>query len=765
MTKRRIPVVLQMNSVECGAACLAMILGYFGRKTRLEECRTLCDPGRDGITAQTLVAAARQFGLRVKALSLRAQDLAQLPLPCILHWNRNHFVVLNRCSGTSIQIVDPAWGRRQLSQNELAEAFSGVVLLFQPGPPLKARAQSGPNLMFGYLKHALFMPGTRRVLAQILACSLVLQAMSFALPLFTKFLVDSILPLHNLRLLNLLGLGAIVAALLTAVFSYCRAVLLVRLEGSLDSRLMLGFFEHLLSLPYRFFQQRSSGDLLMRLASNSTIRDALASYTTSAILDGTLVIFFLAVLLHFAPLFGFAALSAALAEVTMLAVTASRLNCLIDNDLASQSASQSCLVESLTGICALKASGVERSTLNRWSGMLAKQIGASLHRQRFAARVDAATTVIHTLSPLCLLWIGGIQVADGSMSLGAMLAAFALAVTFLQPVGSLVASAKRVQLAGAHLTRIADVLEAKSEQDERVVRSAPPLSGKIEVRAVSFRYSTHSPKALDNISFTIHPGQKIAFVGRTGSGKSTLAKLLLGLYSPTEGEILYDGVPLGTLNLQTVRSQWGVVLQDSFLFSSSARDNISFHNSDMPWTDLVRAAEIAEIHDDIMRMRMAYETRIEEAGGSLSGGQRQRLAIARAVANRPAFLLLDEATSQLDVITESLVDRNLDALLCTRVVVAHRLSTIQNADRIIVFDEGAIVEQGSHEELEALNAHYAALIRNQSDRRWDLDPDDHLYKGIRQTRRCVATVGGVPQLRSFDDNCREPANRCFDPAR
>jgi ABC-type bacteriocin/lantibiotic exporter with double-glycine peptidase domain len=307
------------------------------------------------------------------------------------------------------------------------------------------------------------------------------------------------------------------------------------------------------------------------------------------------------------------------------------------------------------------------------------------------------------------------------MSLGTMLAGNALAVAFLQPVASLFASAQRIQFAGAHIERIADVLQAKPEQDKRAVSSAPPLSGKIELRAVSFRYNAHGAKVLDNISLTIYPGQKIALVGRTGSGKSTLAKLLLGLYAPTEGEILYDGVPLDALNLQTVRSQWGVVLQDSFLFSSSLRDNISFHNSGMPWTDVVRAAKIAEIHDDVIQMRMAYETRLEEGGGSLSGGQRQRLAIARAVANRPAFLLLDEATSQLDVITESVLDRNLDALLCTRVVVAHRLSTIQNADRILVLDGGTIVEQGSHEELKALDGHYAALIHNQSLRQLDLN--------------------------------------------
>ena len=551
------------------------------------------------------------------------------------------------------------------------------------------------------------------MLAKILAASLALQAFTLALPLFTKVLVDRLLPLRRLDELNMLGLGALVAAVTYAAVSHVRAVLLIRLQWRLDTRLMLDFFEHLLALPFRFFQQRNSGDLLMRLASNSTIREALATYTVSTVLDGVLVLLSLAALLRVAPLFGLSALAVAAVEVAILLATSGRLQALVESDLCRQSESQSFLIESLMGICTIKASGAEKRIFTRWSGLLEQQLSTSARRSRFAARIDAAVTGVRTFSPLGLLWLGGVEVLNGSMTLGTMLAVNALATSFLLPVASLVLSVQRVQLARAHVERIADVMQAEPEQRFGSVADGPRLSGKIELRGVSFRYDAHSRKVLDNVSLTIHPGQKVALVGRTGSGKSTLGKLLLGLYLPTEGQILYDGIPLESLSYQAVRRQWGAVLQEPFLFSSSIRENICLHNSSIASGELFEAAEAAGIHADIIDMPMGYETRIDEGGTTLSGGQRQRLAIARAIAGAPAMLLLDEATSHLDVVTERRVDRNLDAMSCTRVVVAHRLSTIQSADLILVLDEGAVVEQGSHDELLSLGGRYAGLVRSQ----------------------------------------------------
>ena len=372
---------------------------------------------------------------------------------------------------------------------------------------------------------------------------------------------------------------------------------------------------------------------MMRLGSNAAIREALTGYTLSAVLDGALVVIFLIALIRVSPPFGLIVFMIASIEVVILMATSQRLHALVESDIATQSASQTCLVESLMGVTTLKASGAEGPTLARWSGLLEKQLVASARRNRFTAQIDAPLTAMRVLAPLLLLWLGGFQVVQGSMTLGTMLAVNALAAAFLQPVASLVLSAQRLQLAGAHLERIADVMQAEPEQDRRRVRATPRLTGRIELRHVSFRYDTHAPKVLDDISLTICPGQKAAVVGRTGSGKSTLAKLLLGLYQPTEGEILYDGIPLPELDLPAFRSQWGTVLQDCFLFNSSLRDNISFHNPALPVRDLVTATKLAEIHDDIMQMPMGYETLVDGRGPRLV---RRSAAAPRHCASRCA---------------------------------------------------------------------------------------------------------------------------------
>ncbi|MBA3711877.1 MAG: peptidase domain-containing ABC transporter [Pyrinomonadaceae bacterium] len=741
--QRRVPVVLQMNAVECGAACLAMILNYFGRQTSISECRERCGVGQHGLTAQTIAKAARNYGLRVKAVSIEPADFKYVQLPAIAHWNFNHFVVVERWSATKFEIVDPAAGRRRITAKAFDAGFTGVVLMLEPGVQFERRRGTGKRSWRHYLKYVLDKPG---LLVQILLASLFLQVLGLALPIFTQVLVDQVLPFRITNAMNILAIGMILLVLTQLVISYLRAALLIYLQGRLDSQLMLGFFEHLLTLPLRFFQQRTNGDLLMRLGSNMIVRETLTGQTISTILDGTFVLVYLGILLTWAPLFGGIALAIGMFQVALLLGTTRRTHDLVQRDLAAGAESQSYLVEALAGIVTLKASGSETRAFDHWSNLFYRNLNVSLERNHFSASVGTVMTALRTFSPFVMLWVGAHGVLDGTLSLGAMLALNALAMSFLTPLASLVSNGQRLQLIGAHLERLNDVLQAEPEQDPRLVRSAPPLTGRIELKSVDFRYDPHAPLVLRDVSVSIEPGQKVAIVGRTGSGKSTLAKLLLGLYTPTGGELLFDGAALQSLNYATLRRQFGTVLQESFLFSGSIRQNIAFNDPSLSLEQVIEAARLAHIHDEVTGMPMGYETLLAEGGSSLSGGQRQRLALARALAHKPSVLLVDEATSHLDVMTERLVDQSLSALACTRIVIAHRLSTVKNADLILVLDEGEIVERGSHEELLDKRGSYTALIRGQAEIETTRSTLLEMASDTKQHILCAGGSGGYCQV-------------------
>lgn len=711
MLRRRVPEILQMSAVECGAACLAMILGYYGRKTSASEIREKYGVSRDGLSAWSIVQAARSYGLKVRAISSPSTDFRFVHLPAIIHWQFKHFLVVERCSPSFVDVVDPASGRKRLTTQEFAKGFTGVVIMLEPGgqfdPHTVAPVISLRRYLLQYVKQSPL------VFLQIMFASLLLQAFGLVIPLLTKVIVDQIIPYRMFTVLSLLGIGLLVILLSQLVTTLIRAALLIYLQARIDISITSNFFEHLLTLPLRFFQQRSSGDILTRVASNTAIRDLISNQLVSTVLDGSIVIVYLLILFSQSPVFGAMALLIGLLQVGLLLGTYGPVRRLTRRELDAIGSAQGYVAEMLAGITTLKAAGAEQKAFQRWYNLFCNQLNASVRLNYFTSFITTFVTLLNTFAPLALLWVGIIEVLNGSMQIGTMLALNALVGEFLAPFTSLVTSGRLLQAVRSHLERLADVIEARSEQDVQNVQHPPRLKGQIMLKQVSFQYNVENARTLKNINVYIEPGQKIAIVGRTGSGKSTLGKLLLGLCLPTEGEIFYDGLPLHTLNLQAVRTQFGAVMQDTHIFSGSIRQNIVFNHPDISLEQIIKAAQAAALHDDIMHMPMGYETEVAEGGSALSGGQRQRLAIACALAHDPAILLLDEATSSVDVITERVIEQNLKDLQCTQIIIAHRLSTVRSADCILVLDDGRIVERGSHQDLLQKKGYYARLIHNQ----------------------------------------------------
>ncbi|TEB13180.1 NHLP family bacteriocin export ABC transporter peptidase/permease/ATPase subunit [Pelotomaculum propionicicum] len=735
------PTVLQMEAVECGAASLAMILAYHGRIVPLEELRHACGVSRDGSKASNIVKAARSYGLIAGGYRRDPDGLKEMRFPMIIHWEFNHFVVLEGFKKGRVYLNDPGQGTRTVSEEEFDRSFTGIALTFEPGPDFRP----------GGVKHGL-IPALRRrlsglepALAYVVLASLFLLLPGMAIPTFTRVFVDYVvvgvagywLP----ALLAGLGLTAVLQGALTWLQQYYLLRLETRLALSTSSR----FFWHVVRLPVDFFSQRYLGDIGSRVALNDQVARLLSGDLASTAVNLVVVFFYLAIMSQYDLVLTAVAVPLALLNIAFLKYVSHRR--VIENQKLLQETGKLSGVtfSGLQIIESIMASGQDTEFFNRWAGYMARVLRSEQSLGVTSKYLAVFPTLVTGFCNTAILAVGGLRILDGHLSIGMLVAFQGLIASFMGPFGSMVNLGATLQEVEGSMKRLDDVLQyplsrelaaagegravggpdtlpngapvaapAAGEDEPGAVGETPAkLDGYVEFRNVTFGYSRLEPPLIEDFSMTLRPGDRVALVGGSGSGKSTLAKLLAGLYEPWSGAILFDGKPRQAWPRRVICNTVALVDQDISLFEGTIRENITLWDHSVPDAHVVRAAKDACIHDDIMARGGGYAHLVEEGGRNFSGGQRQRLEIARALAGSPTVLVLDEATSALDPVTEKEVDDSLRRRGCTCLIAAHRLSTIRDCDEIIVLENGKVAQRGTHEEMKDVEGPYARLIREQ----------------------------------------------------
>ncbi|MBD2213376.1 NHLP family bacteriocin export ABC transporter peptidase/permease/ATPase subunit [Nostoc linckia FACHB-104] len=719
--RRRTPTLLQMEAVECGAAALGIILGYYNRVVPLAELRQACGVSRDGSKASNILSAARIYGMQAKGFKVDLDGLRKLECPYIIFWNFNHFLVVEGFSRDKVYLNDPATGPRTISPQEFDQSFTGVVLVLEPSPEFRTGGRK-PSLTLALWDR---LQSSLGALVYCVIAGLLLVIPGLAIPAFSQTFVDHVLIEGRNDWLRPLILGIILTAILNGFLTLLQLQFLRRLKIKLAVGMSSRFLWHILRLPVSFYDQRFAGEISNRVHLNDSLANLLSGRLATTVISIFTVVFYGAVMLQYDVVLTLIGIAFVIVNITVWRwVSRQRVDANM-RLMQEQGKVSGVAISGLQSMETLKASGLESEFFSRWAGYYAKSINARQEMDTTNQTVGVLPSFLTSITSMLLLVVGGLRVMDGVLSIGMLIAFQALMQRFLEPVNSLVSLAGELQEMEGNLNRLDDVLHnaidpAVSEETPLATAYDVPkanvrLQGYVELRNITFGYNRSASPLIENLNLSLKPGQRVALVGGSGSGKSTVAKLVCGLYEPWSGEILFDGKSRTDIPRSIINHSLALVEQDISMFAGSVRDNLTLWDSTVPFSNLVRACKDAEIQDVVLSMPGGYNADLAEGATNLSGGQRQRLEIARALVNNPAILVMDEATSALDSEAEKLIDRKLRERGCTCIIVAHRLSTIRDCDEIIVFDKGKVVQRGTHEQLQQVEGKYLDLIRSEGE--------------------------------------------------
>ncbi|MEO8030780.1 MAG: peptidase domain-containing ABC transporter [Gemmatimonadota bacterium] len=710
---RRFPHLWQIDEMDCGATSLAIICRHFGRAISQARIRQIVHTGTDGASLKSICQGANELGLAARAVKASPASLEQMPMPAVVHWDGNHWVVLYDVDDKHVRISDPATGKRKISREEFAEKWTGYAALFDYTDAFANNPETKPGVAWLL---PFFKPFTR-FLAQAVGLALVVSALEMVVPIFTQIIVDRVLVDRDVALLNILILAMTVVVGFTLVATLVQRYLLSWVAVRVDSTTLDFLTRRLLSLPMSYFNTRRTGDIQRRLAGIWQIREIVVEHGVAALTAAAQLLAAVGLMLVYSPKLTLVFLSTVPLFILLMRFASQWLFPLYAELEESHGRYQSFQIDAIKGIETVKSLGAEFAfrdlMLHQFNGVARKRFKADFTLMTYRGMIHAITL----LSMVLFLLVGAHQVMNGAMSIGGLVAFNALVALANAPILTILNLWDNLQQASVFLNRLDDIFQQEPEQGHDRSRLVPvkSLEGRIAFQHMSFRYGSDSAPILEDLNFEVPPNTMVAIVGRSGSGKTTLIKCLAGLLEPTEGTILYDGIDLKTLNYRDLRRKIGFVLQENHLFDDTIARNIAFGEEEPDLDQVLWAAQVASAREFIERLPLGYDTRIGESGISLSGGQKQRVAIARAVYARPPVLIFDEATSALDTESERAVKENIDQLLegKTSFVIAHRLSTVRDADVILVLEKGKLVEQGTHDDLMKRQGLYYFLVSQQ----------------------------------------------------